>query len=285
MDQKFTDSLSGRKRVFELQTLTFEEWLVFKGSDKLSKELQNIRSLQDYISTNSRELTELFSEYLIFGGYPEVALETNRDEKIKLLKDIRDSFLKRDIDESGISNANKFYYMLTLLAGQTGNIVNRNELANTIGVDNKTVQKYLFVLENCFHIELLKPFHTNLRKELTRMPKIFFKDSGLRNSSLNRFFDFNSREDRGALIENYVHKRLTELYDPDIIKYWRTTDKAEIDFIINASLNEGLAYEVKLKCKSGKTTSVKKFTENYPAYPLEVISYEMDKNCIWILKL
>jgi len=285
MDQKFTDSLSGRKRVFELQTLTFEEWLVFKGSDKLSKELQNIRSLQDYISTNSRELTELFSEYLIFGGYPEVALETNRDEKIKLLKDIRDSFLKRDIDESGISNADKFYYMLTLLAGQTGNIVNRNELANTIGVDNKTVQKYLFVLENCFHIELLKPFHTNLRKELTRMPKIFFKDSGLRNSSLNRFFDFNSREDRGALIENYVHKRLTELYDPDIIKYWRTTDKAEIDFIINASLNEGLAYEVKLKCKSGKTTSVKKFTENYPAYPLEVISYEMDKNCIWILKL
>ena len=285
LDQKFTDSLSGRKRVFKLQTLTFEEWLVFKDLDRLTKELNIIRGRKDYISSDYRELKQMFNEYLIFGGYPEVALENNTEERIKLLKDIRDSFLKRDIDESGVSNPDKFYNLLTLLAGQTGNLVNKNELANTIGVDNKTIQKYLFVLENCFHIELVKPFYSNLRKELTRMPKIYFKDSGLRNSALNRFFDFNSREDTGALIENYVYMRLSELYDSDLIKYWRTSDKNEIDFIINSSFNEGLAYEVKLKCKSEKTGSHKKFIENYPKFPLEVISYEMDKNCKWILKL
>ncbi|MBL7111979.1 MAG: ATP-binding protein [Bacteroidales bacterium] len=285
LDQKFKDSLSGRKRVFKLQTLTFEEWLVFKNLDRLSGELKIIQNRNDYISPDHRELREMFDEYLIFGGYPEVALENNSDEKIKLLKDIRDSFLKRDIDESGVSNPDKFYNLLALLAGQTGNLVNRNELANTIGVDNKTIQKYLFVLENCFHIELIKPFYSNLRKELTKMPKIYFMDSGLRNSSLNRFFDFNSREDQGVLIENYIHKRLTEQFDSDLIRFWRTTDNNEIDFIISTSFNEGLAYEVKLKCKSGKSTSIKKFTENYPTFTVEVISYDLDRNCKWILKL
>ena len=285
IDKKFTDSLSGRKRIFELQTLTFEECLVFKNLSDLSGELELIRERKEYTSSRHRELMEMFNEYLIFGGYPEVVLENNKEEKIRLLKEIKNSFLKRDIDESGISNPDKFYNLLALLAGQTGNLVNRNELANTIGVDNKTIDKYLYVLQNCFHIELVKPFYSNLRKELTKMPKVYFKDSGLRNIALNRFFDFKSREDQGALLENYVHKRLSVLYDTDTIKFWRTTDNKEIDFVIITSFREGLAFEVKLNCKSAKRVSQKKFIENYPDYPLEVISYKIDNDCRWVLKL
>jgi hypothetical protein len=285
IDNKFKDSLAGRKRIFELKTLSFEEWLSFKESLDLLSELDRIRKKEEYISPVSRELTDSFNEYIVFGGYPAVALEKDNDEKILLLKELKNAFLKKDIDESGINYPDKFYTLMAILAGQTGNLVNRNELANTIGVDNKTIDKYLYVLQNCFHIELIKPFYSNVRKELTKMPKIYFKDSGMRNIALNRFFDFKDREDQGQLIENYVYNRITDLYDNDAIKFWRTADKKEIDFVITTSFNEGFAYEVKIKCRKINTLSQKIFSENYPGYPLEIISYLYEKDCKWVLKL
>jgi uncharacterized protein len=69
-----------------------------------------------------------------------------------------------------------------------------------------------------------------------------------------------SREDQGQLLENYVYKRLTNLYDKDNIKFWRTADKKEIDFVVTTSFNEGLAYEVKMTCRNLNSTSEKKFT-------------------------
>jgi uncharacterized protein len=285
IDHKFTDSLAGRKRIFELKTLSFEEWLIFRKLEHLHTELNQIRERIGYVSLSHRELMEQFNEYLVFGGYPEIALEDNRDERVQLLKEIKHAFLKKDIDEAGISNPEKFYRLLTLLAGQTGNLVNRNELSNTIGVDNKTIDKYLYVLQNCFHIELVKPFYSNLRKELTKMPKVYFKDLGLRNMSLNRLYDFKYREDQGALLENYVFKRLTDLYDKDSIRFWRTTDNKEIDFVISTSYKKGIAYEVKLNCSNIKSASKHKFVENYPDYSIEDISYETGTECNWVLKI
>lgn len=285
IDDKFTDSLAGRKRIFELHTLSFGEWLKFKGSLRPLSELEQVRQQKGYISSVHRELLDHLNEYLVFGGYPEIALENNKEEKILLLKELKNSFLKKDIDEAGINFHDKFYTLITLLAGQTGNLVNRNELANTIGVDNKTIDKYLNVLQKCFHIELVRPFYSNQRKELTKMPKVYFKDTGMRNIALNRFFDFKDREDQGQLLENYVHNRLTDLYDRDSIKYWRTTDNKEVDFVVTTSFKEGLAYEVKLKYKNFKMASKKKFIENYPGYPLEVLSYSINNECKWILNL
>ncbi len=285
IDKKFRDSLAGRKRIFELKTLDFEEWLLFRDQENLMRDLTWIREKKDYHSLMHKELMEKFNEFLIYGGYPEVVLEKDMDEKKNLLKDIKNSFIKRDIDESGISDPQKFYTLLTLLSGQTGNLVNKNELAATIGVDNKTLDKYLYVLQNCFHIILLKPFYSNLRKELTKMPKVFFSDLGLRNMALNRFFDFDQREDSGALLENYVYNRLTGIYDADMIYFWRTTDNKEIDFIINTSYRRGLAYEVKMQCRPVKLTTRRKFINAYPGFPVEVISYEMKKPCKWVMAL
>ena len=285
IDNKFTDSLSGRKRIFELQTLSFEEWLLFKDMKELDKELGTIRLQEDFHSTRHRELLEMFNEYLVFGGYPEVVLENDREEKIHLLKEIKNAFLKRDIDESGITNPDKFYYLLSLLSAQTGNMVNRNELSNTIGVDNKTIEKYLFVLQKCFHIGLVRPFYSNLRKELTKMPKVYFKDLGMRNMALNRFYDIHSRDDQGAILESFVYKRLSGLFDQDNIKFWRTTDRKEIDFVVTTSYMKGIAYEVKMRGKSGKTTSERAFSATYPAYPINILSYQIEPGCRWVLKL
>jgi uncharacterized protein len=285
IDDKFKDSLAGRKRVYELQTLSFDEYLQFSGYDHLLLELEKIRFQADFISTANRELMDQLNDYLIFGGYPEVVLEKNSDERILLLKELKNAFLKKDIDEAGISYHDKFYMLLTLLAGQTGNLVNRNELANTVGIDNKTIDNYLYVLQNSFHIELVKPFYSSLRKELTKMPKVYFKDTGMRNSALNRFYGFQNREDQGQLLENFIYKRLTNLYDKDNIKFWRTTDKKEIDFIVSTSFNEGMAYEVKMNCRNINSISKKRFTESYPDYRFQAVSYALNDECQWALKL
>jgi len=285
IDDKFKDSLAGRKRVYELQTLSFDEYLQFSGYDHLLLELEKIRFQADFISTANRELMDQLNDYLIFGGYPAVVLEKNSDERILLLKELKNAFLKKDIDEAGISYHDKFYMLLTLLAGQTGNLVNRNELANTVGIDNKTIDNYLYVLQNSFHIELVKPFYSSLRKELTKMPKVYFKDTGMRNSALNRFYGFQNREDQGQLLENFIYKRLTNLYDKDNIKFWRTTDKKEIDFIVSTSFNEGMAYEVKMNCRNINSISKKRFSESYPDYRFQAVSYALNDECQWALKL
>ncbi len=285
IDTKFKDSLAGRKRIFELSTLDFDEWLVFKGEKRLLDELTSVRLNDTYISTHHRELLEKLNEYLIYGGYPAVVLENDVYEKINLLKEIKNSFLKRDIEDSGIKHSDKFYRLFMLLANQVGNLVNRNELASTLQIDHKTVEKFLFVMQKCFLLGLLKPFYSNLRKELTKMPKVYFKDSGLRNVALNRFTDFNIREDNGALLENFVYRVFIQKYGGDNVRFWRTTDKKEIDFVVTPVFGEGIACEVKTKCKPLKITTTKKFNKYYPDYPVKTISYQPDNECQWVLKL
>lgn len=285
IDREFNDPLAGRKRIFELKTLSFDEWLTFKDVGHIRDDLLKIRQDDQFISSSPREILELFNDYLIFGGYPEIALEDDTQEKILLLKELRDSFLKKDMDEAGITTPDKFYLFFSILAGQTGNLVNKNELAAAVGMDNKTIDKYLHVLMKSFHIELVKPFYSNLRKELTKMPKVYFKDTGMRNVALNRFFEWKSREDKGALLENYIHRRLSETYDRDAIKFWRTTDRKEIDFVISTSGNEGFALEVKVNCRKAKQVIRTRFNEIYPWFPLEIVSYDVSDGCRWVLKI
>jgi len=103
--------------------------------------------------------------------------------------------------------------------------------------------------------------------------------------ALNRFFEFRSREDQGALLENYIYLRLIELYDTEQVKFWRISETKEIDFIVTISFGEGVAYEAKMKCKSAKKGINKRFQEHYPNYPQKIISYEPDAGCKWVLSL
>jgi uncharacterized protein len=129
------------------------------------------------------------------------------------------------------------YQILQVLAGQIGNLVNKSELSSTLGIDTKTVENYLFVMQKCFHIELVKPFFNNLRKELVKMPKVIFNDTGLRNMLLNRFSRLEEREDKGALLENYFFKRLSAKHNRESIMFCRTTAGHEIDFITTVHFN------------------------------------------------
>ena len=264
IDHRFKDSLAGRKRVFQLYPLSFEESLVFRGADDLLQAVLSMQERPAYTSPQLAELKSVFYEYLTFGGYPAVALEPDFSEKKLLLNELKNAYVKRDIAESGVSMEAKFFLLFQLLADQTGGLVNRNELSKTIQVDTKTVDNYLYVLEKCYHVHLLKPFFRNIQKELTKMPKVYFNDLGLRNAMLGRFGPVDTRADKGALLENYFFIRLRQQYEADQLRFWRTADQQEIDFVVESSFGEGTAFEVKWNSQGFKPEKLWKFTEAYP---------------------
>jgi hypothetical protein len=214
-----------------------------------------------------------WEKYAIYGGYPAVILQETSSEKIEKLREIRDSFVKRDMLESAVGNENAFYHLLRVLAAQVGNMVNVNELSITLKIKNDTVNNYLWILQKCFHIALIKPYSTNLRKELTKMPKVYLMDCGLRNAMLNNFDGLHIREDKGSLFENMFFRSLRERYNWDNIHYWRTADGNELDFVIDEATHQ-LGFEVKYDSATIKPSKYKKFTSLYPNIPIHFISFE-----------
>ena len=269
IDKQFNDSLVGRKKIFQMGTLDFEEFLLFKGRNDLVEEVLKLKNKKKVKSIQENVLWGYMDEFVNYGGYPAVVLENDIAQKIELLKDIRDSFIKRDILESGITDETKFYRMLMLLASQSGNLLNVNEISNTLRITNATVENYLYVLQKCFHISVVKPFYKNLRKELTKMPKVYLNDLGLRNALINYFSPLEQRADKGMVLENLSFRLLSERFEQDQIKYWRTADGNEVDFVVETSYLKGFSVEVKFNEQDVKPNKYNKFTQNYPDFPLE----------------
>jgi len=267
IDDHFRDSLAGRKKIFQLYTCSFSEYLELSGKADLVKEKERIVLNKEAKSTKIDYLRNEWEEYMTYGGYPAVVTENNINDKIDRLKEIRDSFVKRDMLESRVENEEAFYNLFRILAGQTGDLVNINELSNTLRIRSETVESYLTIMRKCFHITLIRPFFKNLRKELVKMPKVFVMDMGLRNCLLNNFQPVNLRQDKGDLWENLYFRILTDKYGVDAIRFWRTADKHEVDFVIQ-DVETPIAIEVKFDEKAIKPNKYKIFQEAYPEIPL-----------------
>ena len=278
IDQNFKDSLAGRKRIFELYTLDFDEYLLFRKLDTtLLKELKSIRENPEYISLKRNELQQHFNDYLIYGSFPAVVLADSKEEKTDLLKELFTSYLKKDVLEAGIQHHDKFFNLLTLLAHQTGSLLNVNELSNTLGLSTTSVNHYLYVLSKSFQIQTIRPFFENIRKELTKMPKLYFNDTGFRNIIMNNFSSLEYRPDKGAIVENYIYIRLRELYGKDSINFWRTADGNEIDFIYTVN-DQRFALEAKYNHKEYRPLSYKKFAHAYPDIHINCRAFLADSN-------
>jgi predicted AAA+ superfamily ATPase len=143
-------------------------------------------------------------------------------------------------------------------------------LANTLRIQNSTVTHYLNVMQKCFHISLVKPFFRNLRKELVKMPKVYFLDIGMRNCLLENFQSFGIRSDKGELWENIVFRQLTKKYPADAIHFWRTSSGQEVDFVL-PGVAQQKAIEAKFDKALIKKSKYRKFEETYPEIPLEYI--------------
>jgi predicted AAA+ superfamily ATPase len=272
LDKSFRDSLAGRKRIFWLSPCSFNEYLALRRKDDLLQEIAEIQKNSRYKSLQIEVLRQEWETFMTFGGYPAVITEPDRKEKILRLAEIRDSFLKRDILEAGVQNETAFYNLFQLLASQTGNLLNVNELSLTLRIKNETVSNYLYILQKCFHISLVKPFFHNVRKELIKMPKVFLHDNGMRNSLLNNFQPIAERMDKGMLWENTVFSLLCEKYNSDEIYFWRTADDNEVDFILPKA-EKPQAIECKYDASTESLTKYKKFIENYPNITFSFYSF------------
>lgn len=264
LDDKFRDSLAGRKRIFQLRTCDFEDFLTIQDKVELWNEVLNILKLSGYRSLMIDQLKVEWERFMIYGGYPAVVTEPDINEKEEILREIRNSFIKRDILEAGVRNELVFYQLFKILAEQTGQLVNLNELSNTLRVRSETIQNYLRVMQVCFHVALVRPFYSNLRKELVKMPKVYFLDNGLRNSLISNFQDVPTRSDRGELWEQTLFRSLADQQDLDDIRFWRTADGKEVDFVL-PDVEKPFAIEAKVDKNLIKESKYQVFQEAYPA--------------------
>jgi len=239
---------------FELYTFDFEEFMLTKDKG-LAKILgEKIKSVKRFLEGGDepslpsfkQEFLTYWKEYAIFGGYPEVVKAKEIEEKIMLLKNIYNLYIEKDVvNFFRIEETTKFENFTKALAFNIASMLNLNSLASDVRISYKRAEEFLEILQHSYIIRLVKPFHKNLVTELKKSQKIYFLDLGLRNAVINNFIDFDSRDDRGKLMENFVFRELITNFEEYKINYWRTTGKAEIDFVL--SKDESLIpIEVKL---------------------------------------
>ena len=252
--KKFRDSLAGRIIDFELFPLDFEEFLDFKNLT------YNLGSDSE---TLVREILPLYEQHILYGGYPAIVLEDDVEKKETKLKQVINAYLKRDIrDLTAIRNIEKFNNLLRILASQSANLLNIAELSNTLGIAKKTVEEYLFILESTYVLRKVYPYHRNIRSELTKMPKIFFEDTGMLNLLINKTF---SPVVTGQMLETNVYSLFRKNTDVENITFWRTNKGQEIDFVLNfPKKNKVVPVEVKLNYAAKHQRNLRYFMEKYP---------------------
>ncbi|MEO8771371.1 MAG: ATP-binding protein [Ferruginibacter sp.] len=247
------EPLTGRKYEFMLYPLSFGEMVAHHGF------------------LNERKLIEY---RLIYGYYPEIV--SKQSEEKELLKLLAGSYLYKDLLMlEQVKKPILLEKLLKALALQVGSEVSYNELAQTIGANKQTVEKYIDLLEKAFVIFVLPALNRNVRNEIKKGKKIYFYDCGIRNAIINNFNVMTSRTDAGALWENYViSERMKFLHynNLDAKQYfWRTTQQQEIDLIEEHEGGELKAFEFKWG-KHEKIRFPQTFTDNYKGSETFVIS-------------
>lgn len=230
----FKETLAGRKAIFSLPPFTFQEFLSIRDQTLSSY----IKSQEEINIIDLRKITQLYKEYIVFGGYPRVALAQNEQEKIDILKEIYSSYIEKDVvGFLEVRNKTAFTRLLKLLSAQIGQLVNVAELAMHLGVDRETVERYLYALEQTFILQRLTPYFKNARQEIIKANKVYFLDNGLRNLVFENFEGIDDRLDKGSVLENAVFSELSFLLIKKIggFNFWRTKQKTEIDFLIEKS--------------------------------------------------
>lgn len=231
LKEKIHESLAGRKRMFEISTLSLEEFVNYKTNYKYEDRLNDFFRIETQLSRN------LLKEYMLWGGYPRVVLAQKEVDKISTINDIYHSYLEKDVKQLlGIVKGEEFTKLLMILADQIGKVANVSEISSTLGIDRETTKKYLWLLKKTFIIDEVRPFYKNLRKELTKRPVFYFNDLGMRNYILNRLDLRNLEIEGGFLFQNLVYFKLKDIVslESSKINYWRTLDGAEVDFVINS---------------------------------------------------
>jgi predicted AAA+ superfamily ATPase len=224
---------------------------------------------------NDHDIRQNLEDFLLFGMYPEIRTAASGRQKRIILHELAEAYLLKDVLElERIKKPKALINLLTLIALQIGSEVSLNELSNKLGIDMKTVERYLDLLEKCFVLYNLRGFSRNLRNEVTKKSKYYFYDTGLRNAVIQNFNPLSLRNDTGGLWENFmVMERLKArsyggVFGRDY--FWRTWEKQEIDLLEDY---EGRLHGYEFKWSSKKAPRIPTlFKDTYPDASYEVVS-------------
>jgi len=271
LKEKIHESLAGRKRIFQVNTLSFNEFVNFKNH------LTPKQSISDFAKVFPDKIYQNFEEYLTFGGYPQVVLAQTTEEKIATLSEIYSSYVSKDIKNLlNIERTSAFHNLIKVLANKSGNLISKSSIAKSIGVSQGTVDTYLWYLEQTFIIKLVYPYFTNARIEISKSPVVYFMDLGIKSMAEGNFnTDLNTKN--GFAYENFIFRKLFETQTiGTILNYWRSNTGAEVDFVTGTRQNP-IPVEVKMQYfkdnpKFGK--SFYSFLEKYQ--PKQAYLYNLD---------
>ncbi len=247
--------LVGRLFLFELYSFDFEEFLIARDDGLARVFREKHASVKNFLKGRDepappifqKELLTHLKDYMIFGGYPEVIKTEGTEEKQLVLKNIYTLYLEKDVVvHFGIKEVERFEDFLKLLAFKTASLMSTSSLASQLNISFYKAEEYLSILKHTYIVQTLRPFHRNLVTELRKTPKIYFLDMGIRNAIINNFSEFETRSDAGALLENFVFRELFTGFEEYKLCYWRTTGKAEVDFVLIRDENTIVPVEVKL---------------------------------------
>ncbi len=246
------EPLTGRKYSFKLFALSEQEY----------EQIENPVSKIDRLR-----------ERLVLGNYPELVHISDREDKIDYLNELVSSYLLKDIlVYENIKNSHTIFNLLRLIAHQIGGEVSYQELGNKLGISKNTVEKYLDLLSKVFILHRVGGFSRNLRKEITKNSRWYFLDNGIRNAVVSNFNPLGSREDIGALWENYmIGERLKQqeyyrLYANNY--FWRTYEQQEIDWVEE---RDGALFGYEFKWRETKARIPSQWRKAYPDASYNVI--------------
>ncbi len=229
------DSMAGRKFIFNVYSLSFYEFLIFKENEKLINFYENFK-LGDYCPDFIiKEFYQYFTEFLIYGSYPSIVNENSLEVKLMKINDILNSYFQKDIKNTlNIFDTINFKKVLEIVALYIGQLLNINSITKNLKLKYHIVNKFIEAAIETFFIFTIKPFSVNKKKEITKSPKVYYGDTGMRNFLVkNMNTDLKLRQDIGQLLENFVFNELiknkTVMCE---IKFWRTINKTEIDFLL-----------------------------------------------------
>jgi len=274
LKEKIHESLVGRKRIFELNPVSFKEFVNFKTDYRYEEKID------EFFDIEKTKTENLLNEYLNFGSYPRIILEEKLSDKIKIINEIYRSYLEKDITYLIKSERiDIFSFLIKVLSGQIGRLINYSELSSTLGISLPTLKNYFWYAEKTFIINKLTPYFKNIRKEIAKSPIIYFYDLGLRNYALGLFGKINFSTDIGFLFQNFIFNILKEKYKfaGAEIHFWRTKDKAEVDFVIDFG-EEVIPIETKYKKLKEPVIerSLKSFVEKYHPKEAWIINLSLD---------
>ena len=222
---------------------------------------------------NKFELTEKLEEFLIYGSYPSVLNADSLSKKTGILNELVGSYLFKDVLEfERIKSPHLLIDLLRLLAFQIGNEVSINELSQNLKIDNKTVKRYIELLEKAFIIYRLGGYSRNLRKEISKKAKYFFYDTGIRNAVIANLNSLKMRNDKGQLWENFlvIERLKKQSYSPIYANnfFWRTWTGKEVDFIEE---REGKLFGYEFKWTQKNNKPPKLWLDTYAEASWEVV--------------